>query len=73
MPNRYKGKIMDYEDYLSLTYTPVKAIEILSDIIYDKCNDEWDMFSGEENRQSAESMLALNFAIKLCTQYLFDM
>ena len=46
---------MDYEDYLALTYTPLKAIEALSDIIYEKCNEEWYMFSGDENRKNAES------------------
>ena len=64
---------MDYEDYLALTYTPLKAIEALSDIIYEKCNEEWYMFSGDENRKNAETMLALNFAIQLCTKHLFDM
>lgn len=64
---------MDYEDYLALTYTPLKAIEVLTDTIYEKCNDEWYMFSGENNRQNVENLLANNFAIKLCTKHLFDM
>lgn len=68
-----RGKLMDYEDYLALSYTPLKAIEVLSDTIYDKCNEEWNMFSDENNRQNAENLLAINFAIKLCTKYLCDM
>lgn len=61
---------MDLEDYLALTYTPLKAIEILNKMVYEKCNDGWDMFSGENRRESAEELLAINFAIKLCTKHL---
>ena len=61
---------MDLEDYLTMTYTPLKSIEILNSLIYEKCNEVWDMFSGEESRKNAEELLALNFAIKLCTKHL---
>lgn len=64
---------MDHEDYLALTYTPLKAIEILSDIIEEKCNEEWYMFSGDNNRQNAEKLVAVNFAIQLCTKHLCNM
>ena len=63
---------MDFEDYLALTYTPLKSIEILSNIIYDKCNDDWDFFSGETSRENAEELLAMNFAIRLCTKHLLN-
>jgi len=35
---------MEYEDYLSTTYIPLKLIDVLSDIIYNKCNVDWSMF-----------------------------
>lgn len=63
---------MDLEDYLLMTYTPLKAIEILNSIIYEKCNDGWDMFS-DEKRENAEELLAINFATKLCTKHLLKL
>ena len=63
---------MDYEDYLALTYTPLKAIELLSNIIEEKCSEEWYMFSGDDNRQNAENLLAIDFAIQLCAKHLCD-
>lgn len=33
---------MDYEDFLTEIYAPLKSIELLSDIIYEKSNNDWD-------------------------------
>ena len=59
---------MDFEDYLSLIYTPTRAIETLSDIIYAKCNEDWGFFS--INAECAEELLELTYAIKLCAKEL---
>ena len=58
---------MDYEYYLAESYTPMKAIEVLSDIIYAKSNEEWNIFS-EMTRNDGKELLALNYAIKLCVK-----
>ena len=64
---------MDYEDFLSMIYIPLKSIEVLTDIIYTKCNEDWDMFTGENSRLSANELLAINFAIELCTKHLLNL
>ena len=60
---------MDYEDYLAESYTPIKAIEVLSNIIYQKCNEDWNIFS-QMTREHGEELIALNYAIKLCARHL---
>ena len=60
---------MDYEDYLAESYAPIKAIEVLSDIIYDKSNNDWNIFS-EMTREHGNELLAINYAIKLCAKQL---
>ena len=60
---------MDFEDYFTFSYSPLKAIEILTDIIYYKSNDDWDIFS-HITREHAEELLALNYAINLCAKKL---
>lgn len=73
-PNmNFMGEIMDYEDFLAYTYTPLKSIESLTNIIYEKSNNEWDLFAGNTDRKSAEELLALNFAIKLAAKYLLSL
>ena len=63
---------MDFEDYYVNCYTPIKAIEILSDIIYLKCNGDWNIFSEKMTRKKGEELLALNYAIKLCARQLLN-
>jgi len=62
---------MDYEDYLAEIYRPLKAIEVLSDIIYIKSNEDWNIFS-QMTRENGEELLALNFAINICTKHLLN-
>ena len=62
---------MDYEDYLAESYRPIKAIEVLSDIIYTKSNEDWNIFS-QMTRKQGEELLALNYAIKLCAKHLLN-
>ena len=59
---------MDLEDYLSLSYTPLKAIESITNIIYLKCNENWNIFDNKITREDCEELLALNFAVKLCAK-----
>lgn len=60
---------MDYEDYLAESYTPMKAVEVLSDVIYEKANNDWNIFS-QMTRKQGEELLALNYAINLCAKHL---
>ena len=62
---------MDYEDYLSVSYRPLKAIEVLSDIIYIKSNEDWNLFS-QMTRENGEELLSINYAIKLCAKDLLN-
>ncbi len=61
---------MDYEDFLSIIYTPLKSIELLSDIIYTKTNEDWELFNSNYKRKEMDELLALNFATKLCARYI---
>ena len=61
---------MDYEDYLACSFTPMKAIEILSDIIYSKSNEDWNLLSEKMTREQFHELLALNYSIKLCAKHL---
>lgn len=63
---------MDYEDFLIECYRPLHTIEILTDIMETKTNEEWDFIGGTPSRESGEELLCLNFAIKLCAKYLVD-
>ena len=60
---------MDFENVFTEMYTPLKLVELISDIIYKKCNEDWDILSGN-TRSDAEELLALNFAIKICANHL---
>jgi hypothetical protein len=62
---------MDYEDYLSVSYRPLKTIEVLSDIIYIKSNEDWNIFS-QMTRENGEELLSINYAIKLCAKDLLN-
>lgn len=59
----------DYEEYIADCYTPMKAVEVLSDVIYEKANNDWNIFS-QMTRKHGEELLALNYAIKLCAKHL---
>ena len=61
---------MDYEDFLSEIYAPIKSIELLSDIIYTKANEDWNLLSSCSNRNDFDELMALNFLIGLCAQHL---
>ena len=52
---------MDYEDFLCEIYKPLKAIEVLSDIIYDKANEDWNLLSDDTPRNDFDELIALNY------------
>jgi len=64
---------MDYEDFLSMIYLPLKSIEVLTDTIYTKCNEDWSMYTGKTARVEVDEMLAINFAIELCAKHLLNL
>lgn len=67
------GHVMDYETFLSYIYTPLKSIELLSDTIYYKYNEEWDFIENEESRKHVQELLSLNFSIKQVVKYLLNL
>ena len=52
---------MDYESFLSYIHTPLKSIELISDIIYNKYNEEWEFIKNENSKEHAQELLSLNF------------
>ncbi len=62
---------MDCESYLSEMYSTIKAIELLSDIIYTKSNEDWNLYR-KIDRKDADELLALNSAIALCAKELLQ-
>ena len=62
---------MDYEDYYCESFAPIKAIEMLTDIVYEKANNDWNVFS-QMSREQGNELLSLNFAINLCAKYLLN-
>ena len=68
-----KENYMDNEDFLSEIYTPLKAIEALSKIIYYKSQEEWCLFLNNTKRSYLEEFLGLNYAIELCAKDLLKM
>ena len=63
---------MEYEDFLSEIHTPIKSIKLLSDVIYTKANEDWNLLSSCSERNDFEELMALNFLIGLCTKYLLE-
>lgn len=61
---------MDYEDFLIEIYSPLKAIECITDVIYMKANEDWELFSGKSSRADIDEMFALNCAIKIIIEHL---
>lgn len=64
---------MDYEDYLSEIYTLIKGIWFLSEIIYEKANNDWNFLESDTNRESFEELIALNYLIGLSAKELLNL
>ena len=63
---------MDYEDFLSEIYRPLKGIEILTDVIYDKSNNDWEFLCQNTKREHFDELIALNYLIYLCVKNLLE-
>lgn len=61
---------MDYEDFLTDLYKPLTAIRVISGVIFEKVNNDWDFF--ETNREQAEELLSLVLSIKTVTEKMLE-
>ena len=59
---------MDYEDFLTEIYTPLVTIRVISEMIFEKTNEDWKFF--ETNREECEEMISLVYAIRLMSENL---
>lgn len=59
---------MDYEDFLTEIYTPLVTIRVISEMIFEKTNEDWKFF--ERNREECEEMFSLVYAIRLMSENL---
>lgn len=64
---------MDYEDFLAETFSPLKAIETISDVIYIKANEDWNFLSDKTERKDFEELLSLNCAIQIISKHLLTL
>jgi hypothetical protein len=64
---------MEYEDFVCEIYKPLKAIEILSDIIYFKANEDWNLLGNNTPRNDFDELMALNYLINLAVKELLNM
>jgi len=64
---------MDFEDFLTNIYTPLKSIELLTETVYLKYNEDWDFIANEESKKHVQELLSLNFSIQQVTQYLLKL
>ena len=59
-----------YEDFLTDLYTPLTAIRVVSGLIFEKVNNDWDFF--ETNREQCEELISLVIAIKTVTDKILE-
>lgn len=52
---------VDYENFISSIYTPLKSISSMADVIYYKCNNDWAFF--EASYLDCEELLSFVFSI----------
>ena len=64
---------MDYEDFLTEVYIPIKSIELLSNIIYDKANNDWDFLREDTQRENFDELIALNYLVGLSAKELLKL
>ena len=64
---------MDYEDFLTEVYIPIKSIELLSNIIYDKANNDWDFLRKDTQRENFDELIALNYLVGLSAKELLKL
>lgn len=56
---------MDYEDFLITIYRPLKAIEVLTDIAYEKGYCDWGLLSGNIERENADKLMRMGKKSKM--------
>lgn len=61
---------MDYEDFLAEAFSPLKAIETISDVIYVKANEDWELLSSNTKRSDFDELLSLTCAIQIISKHL---
>ena len=64
---------MDYEDFLTEVYIPIKSIELLSNIIYEKANNDWDFLRKDTQRENFDELIALNYLVGLSAKELLKL
>lgn len=52
---------VDYENFISSVYTPLKSISSVADVIYCKCNNHWAFF--DASYSDCEELLSFVFSI----------
>ena len=52
---------VDYENFISSIYTPLKSISSMADVIYYKCNNDWAFF--DASYSDCEELLSFVFSI----------
>ena len=67
------NNIMDYEDFLTEVYIPIKSIELLSNIIYDKANNDWDFLGKDTQRENFDELISLNYLVGLSAKELLKL
>ena len=56
-----KNMRVDYENFISSIYTPLKSISSVADVIYCKCNNDWAFF--DASYSDCEELLSFVFSI----------
>lgn len=62
---------VDYENFISSIYTPLKSISSMADVIYYKCNNDWVFF--DASYSDCEELLSFVFSIKILTDYIMHL
>lgn len=52
---------VDYENFISSIYTPLKSISSMADVIFYKCNNDWAFF--DASYSDCEELLSFVFSI----------
>lgn len=52
---------VDYENFISSIYTPLKSISSMADVIFYKCNNYWAFF--DASYSDCEELLSFVFSI----------
>ena len=62
---------VDYENFISSIYTPLKSISSMAYVFYYKCNNDWGFFYASYS--VCEELLSFVFSIKILTDYIMHL